>query len=74
MEEILIIDRFEGNIAVCEREDGTMTHLARTLLPAGAREGSVLCGGAGQGYRLDPEREQERRRRIRALEDDLWED
>ena len=36
-----IIDRFEGNIAVIETENGTVT-LQRSLLPQNACEGDVL--------------------------------
>lgn len=37
-----VIDRFEGNLAVCEREDRTMETLPRSVLPDGCREGSAL--------------------------------
>ena len=37
-----IVDRFEGDHAVLEREDGTTFHLARSVLPPTAREGDVL--------------------------------
>lgn len=38
----LIIDRFEGNFAVCEREDRTMQDVERSKIPAEAKEGDVL--------------------------------
>ncbi len=38
----LIIDRFEGDYAVCEREDKTMMDIERSKLPEGVKEGSVL--------------------------------
>ena len=37
----VIIDRFEGEYAVVELEDGSMAYLAAKLLP-GAREGDVV--------------------------------
>lgn len=37
-----IIDRFEGDCAVVELEDGTITEMNRLLLPANAAEGSVI--------------------------------
>jgi len=38
----VIIDRFEGDFAVCEQPDGTMIRMLRTILPVWAREGDVL--------------------------------
>ncbi|MDR1703887.1 MAG: DUF3006 domain-containing protein [Clostridiales bacterium] len=37
-----IVDRFEGDIAVCETEDGSRREIIRSLLPEGAREGSAV--------------------------------
>ena len=38
---MLIIDRFEEEIAVCE-DDGGMTEIPRELIDPAAREGDVL--------------------------------
>lgn len=38
----LIVDRIEGNYAVCEKEDRTMIELRLDLLPYGIKEGTVL--------------------------------
>ena len=38
----VIIDRFEGNYAVCEKEDRAMIDISREKLPAGVKEGDVL--------------------------------
>ncbi len=38
----LIIDRFEGELAVCEYEKGKTLDLPTALLPANAKEGDVL--------------------------------
>ncbi len=38
----LIIDRFEGDFAVCEYEKGKTLDLPAGLLPADAKEGDVL--------------------------------
>lgn len=70
---MLIIDRFEGDIAVCEDEGRRMVEVPRRLLPTGAKPGCVLAPD-GEGYRLDKEAEEERRARIRRLQDSLWED
>lgn len=38
----VIIDRFEGNFAVCEMEDMSMISLEKDKLPKGVAEGVVL--------------------------------
>jgi len=42
MDMKVIIDRFEGEIAVCEKGDRTMISLPRSRLPPEAREGDVV--------------------------------
>lgn len=37
-----VIDRFEGNYAVCEGPDKAMVDIPRSQLPAGAIEGSAI--------------------------------
>jgi hypothetical protein len=38
----VIIDRFEGDFAVCEKEDRIMLNVKRDKLPADVKEGDVL--------------------------------
>jgi len=38
----VIIDRFEGDFAVCEKEDRTMLNIKREKLPPAAKEGDAL--------------------------------
>ena len=38
----VIIDRFEGIYAVCEKEDKTMMDILKINLPSKAKEGDVL--------------------------------
>ena len=38
----LIIDRFEGDYAVCEKEDGHMLDVKKSEIPVSAKEGDVL--------------------------------
>ncbi|MGI6357917.1 MAG: DUF3006 domain-containing protein [Bacillota bacterium] len=67
---MLIIDRFEGEFAVCER-DGEMINIPRHLIPGGAQEGDVLQE-TPDGYVVDEEATAVRRKRIVALMKDLW--
>jgi hypothetical protein len=50
--EPLIIDRFEGELAVCEKSDRTLVNIPRSRLPSGAKEGDVLVR-SGQNIRID---------------------
>ena len=70
---MLIIDRIEGEFAVCEDEERQMVEIPRGLLPAGAKPGSVLIPD-GEGYRLDAAAETRRREQVRRLQDSLWEE
>jgi len=38
----VIIDRFEGDFAVCEKTDRSMMNIRRSRLPPDAKEGDVL--------------------------------
>lgn len=67
----LIIDRLEGNVAVCETETGAMTEIELRKLPEGAREGSVLAYD-GKNYTLDISTETTKRAHIQKKMDDLF--
>ena len=55
-----VIDRFEGDYAVLETEEG-MTDIHRGHLPGAAREGDVLVYSCG-GWSIDRKATEERRR------------
>ena len=38
----VIIDRFEGQYAVCEKDDRSMMDIEKDKIPAGAVEGDIL--------------------------------
>lgn len=67
----LIIDRFEGDIAVCEAPDGTHTDIPREKLPAGAAEGSVIAVSDDGSFMLDTAETESRRKRLAGLLNDL---
>ena len=66
-----IVDRIEGNLAVCEREDGGFEDIPLGQLPKGAREGSVLVCNNG-AWALDLQAEQERRKRLFEKQEGLF--
>lgn len=68
----IIIDRFEGEYAICETEDGEMINIKIVDLPNEAKEGDVLIFN-GDIFIIDNEAKEERKERIKKLMDDLWE-
>lgn len=67
----LIVDRFEGNYAVCEKEDGTITNLGKDRLPKGVKEGDVLIL-EGESIVIDNNATLERKKYIEELMEDMW--
>lgn len=70
MEEILVVDRIEGDIAVCEnRKTKKMQNIDIADLPKDAEEGSVLKWQNGK-YEIDTSKEIEDR--IEQKMKDVW--
>jgi len=59
----LVIDRFEGMVAVCEAENHTNISIPITLLPEGCREGDIITK-AGTRYAIDQSATVTTKRRI----------
>lgn len=59
----VIIDRFEGNFAVVELEDGTTVNMPKILIPD-ANEGDTVT--------IESYRDTEREKRIKKLADELF--
>ena len=68
----LIIDRFEGDFAVCEDENRKMLNIEKTRLPEGVKEGDVLIF-QGDKLVIDHDETKRRRERIKKMMDALWE-
>ena len=57
MDEILVVDRIEKEIAVCEnRKNGKMQNISISDLPKGIKEGSILKWKDGK-YEIDTSKE-----------------
>ncbi|GAW92763.1 DUF3006 domain-containing protein [Calderihabitans maritimus] len=65
---MLVIDRFEGDMAVIEY-NGKTFDLPRSLLPEEAKEGDVLK----MSIEIDKEETEKRRKKIEKLMDELFE-
>lgn len=68
----IIIDRFEGHYAVCEKENRTMMDIKRSNLPSKAKEGDVLSVDDNV-ITIDIKGTEKRRRESEKLTEDLWE-
>lgn len=71
--ETFIIDRFEGDFAICEREDCSMATIEKSRLPKGVRPGNILKVGEDGTIRLDVEEELRRREMIFRMQESLFE-
>ena len=67
----VIIDRFEGRMAVCEKEDRIMIDIKRVDIPAVAKEGDVLKISDNKII-IDVEETTKRKAEIEELTKDLW--
>lgn len=63
----LIIDRFEGNFAVVELEDGSTVDIPKKVIPKGAKEGDVLV------IKIDTAETNRGKERIKKMMEDLFE-
>jgi len=67
----VIIDRFEGDYAVCENEDRTMANIEKSKIPSEAKEGDVLQISDDKII-IDEAETIKRKNRIEELAKDLW--
>lgn len=67
----VVIDRFEGDFAVCEKKDRTMIDIERSKLPFDAKEGDVLDIQDNKIV-IDREATNKRKKDIELLTEDLW--
>ena len=74
MEEELIIDRFEGYIAICEdRKTGKYKEISKENLQEGLREGDLIKFENGK-YVKNEERQDEIEKEIKEKMNKVWED
>jgi hypothetical protein len=69
----VIVDRFEGDFAVCEKDDRTTINIKKDRLPAHTREGDVLIV-EGNAIRIDSTETAKRKAAADQLMKDLWKD
>jgi hypothetical protein len=67
-----IIDRFEGEYAVVELQDGKMMNINKTKLPTGVQEGMVIH--ISEVITIDKAETVKRKKEIQKLTEGLWEE
>jgi hypothetical protein len=67
----VVIDRFEGIYAVCEKEDRSIINVEIEKLPLKAKEGDVLSI-TSDSVNIDVEETYIRKKEIEELTKDLW--
>lgn len=68
-----IIDRFEGNYAICENEDKKFVNIPKYKLPLEASEGDCLLLTEHGTYIIDQESKEKRKEIIRKKMNRLFE-
>ena len=69
----LIIDRVEGNIAICETEEKEMIEICIERLPANSKEGDSINLLEDGSILQDEKRTKERKQILQGLMESLWE-
>ncbi|UJZ87842.1 DUF3006 domain-containing protein [Heyndrickxia coagulans] len=67
-----IVDRIEGEFAVCEKDDRTTVDIRLSELPSGVQAGDVIILENGIP-RIDRQLTKERKAQIKKLADELFE-
>ncbi len=67
----VVIDRFEGEYAVCEKENREMIDIKRHIIPKAAKENDVL-EIEGDKVTIDLKETEKRKKDIDELTKDLW--
>jgi hypothetical protein len=68
----LIIDRFEGDFAVCENDDKVMVNINKEELPSEIKEGDIIYK-YDEKYMIDLEETKKRKQEIQDITKNLWE-
>lgn len=68
----LIIDRFEEEYAVCEKEDRTFINIKKVNLPSNCKENDILEFDEKNKKIIKVEQKEEEKKRLEELIKDLW--
>lgn len=71
MAKYVVVDRFEGNYAVCEDKNGEMINIDRSEIPEEAKEGTVLKI-EGDRIEIDHSETTERKNRMLEFIEAIW--
>ncbi|WP_244833848.1 DUF3006 domain-containing protein [Clostridium sp. BJN0001] len=66
-----VIDRIEGQYAVCEKENGEMINIPLKKIKGNFKEGYILLTD-GDNFKIDKKLTVERQKYINQMTDDIW--
>ncbi|MDT8715530.1 DUF3006 domain-containing protein [Clostridium sp. 19966] len=69
---LVVIDRFEGDFAVCEKPDKTTLNIHTSKMPKGCKEGDVI-NIKGSQINIDVNETERRKYEIDKITKDIWE-
>ncbi len=67
-----IVDRFEGNFAVCETEEKVMVNILKENLPQEVKEGSILYQNVNGLFVIDNTETHKQKELIKKKLKNLW--
>ncbi|HXY74662.1 MAG TPA: DUF3006 domain-containing protein [Dehalococcoidales bacterium] len=67
----VVIDRFDGEYAVCEKEDRSMLNIPRSHLPVGVKESDVLVI-EGDKIQIEVKETECKKAKTAKITKDLW--
>ena len=68
----ITIDRFEGNYAVCQKEDRKMINIDISKIPSNSKDGDILYIENNK-ISIDSKLNKDRKKYIKEITKDLWE-
>jgi Protein of unknown function (DUF3006) len=69
----VVIDRFEGDFVVCEKEDRTILNINKRDVPVDSKEGDILVID-GDIIKIDSAETGKRKKSVQELSDNIWQD
>lgn len=68
---VYVVDRIEGQYAVCEKDDKIMVNIPLEKIKGEPKEGYILLMD-GDNFKIDNELTTKRQRQINAMTENMW--
>ncbi|MCI6275601.1 MAG: DUF3006 domain-containing protein [Clostridium sp.] len=74
MGRLYVVDRIEGNFALCEDEDGAMKAVSLEKIKGKLKEGVVLLEVSEESFIVDEKKTKEREEEVQDFMKGMWSD